>query len=341
MSQLSSPPLRLLAAEAGRLKHLYYHYMADRKFLATKKGRRIVYFCDAHDIKAYINPDRPHSLDGFRTEAERLARLNSDDDLKLRSDQIISGLLFEPDGVVGLFPSHGKQMDHEVAYQGDRLLRTQGDLLTRARAEIKRLDQTLKGKVLEAHRAASREQFEAAIKVVRDGAPALVALLQNELYSPAKRLEAVLENSSLVHLDALEWSDFGTQGRDRPADWAPSVDEVTKMRDRLAARPFRRNTDDSNWTDASALAYLERLNAELRKRTSGMTEVRLLSRAWTLLQAAIDLAEENNSPVLVRHPRLLLRAEVGQLDLAGQLTLDTALAIYHAQLTSLEKSREA
>ena len=42
-----------------------------------------------------------------------------------------------------------------------------------------------------------------------DGAPALVALLRNELDSPAKRLEAVLQDSCLAHLDALEWSDFG------------------------------------------------------------------------------------------------------------------------------------
>jgi hypothetical protein len=342
MSQRNSPPpLRILAAEASRLKHLYGNYVADRKFLADRKGGRIVYFCDAHDIMAYINPDAPHSLDGFRTEAERIATPNCHDDLKLRSDQIISGLLFEPDGIVGLFPSHGKQMDREVAYHGDRLLRNQSDLLKRARSEIERLGQTLKSQVLAADRAGSRERVEATFKFVRDGAPALVALLRNELGSSAKRLEAVLEDSCLAHLDALEWSDFGAQGKGRPADHAPSLTEVTEMQNRLSARPFRRNTYDSNWTDGSALAHLARLNAEVRSRTGGLTQVRLVSRAWTLLQAAIDLAEEDHSPMLVRHPRLLaLRAaEADQLDRAGRLTLDTALGIYRAHLASKRRKK--
>ena len=115
------------------------------------------------------------------------------------------------------------------------------------------------------------------------------------------------------------------------------------MQGRLAARQFRHNADDSNWTDASALAHLARLNAEVRNRTDGLTQVRLVSRAWTLLQAALDLAEEDRSPVLARHPRLLARAaaEVDQLDRAGRLTFDTALGIYRAHLASLEKAQEA
>jgi hypothetical protein len=57
MSQRNSPPpLRILAAEASRLKHLYGNYVADRKFLADRKGGRIVYFCDAHDIMALHQP---------------------------------------------------------------------------------------------------------------------------------------------------------------------------------------------------------------------------------------------------------------------------------------------
>ena len=115
------------------------------------------------------------------------------------------------------------------------------------------------------------------------------------------------------------------------------------MQGRLAARRFRHNTADSNWTDASPLAHLARLNAEVRNRTDGLTQVRLVSRAWTLLQAALDLAEEDRSPVLARHPRLLARAaaEVDQLDRAGRLTFDTALGIYRAHLASLEKAQEA
>ena len=70
-----SPPLRFLAAEAERLKHLYSYYAADREFLAGREGSRIVYFCDAHDLKAYLLTQTDQdSLDGFRTDAERVPR---------------------------------------------------------------------------------------------------------------------------------------------------------------------------------------------------------------------------------------------------------------------------
>ena len=37
MSRQDSPPLRFLAAEAERLKHLYSYYAADREFLAGQR----------------------------------------------------------------------------------------------------------------------------------------------------------------------------------------------------------------------------------------------------------------------------------------------------------------
>ena len=116
------------------------------------------------------------------------------------------------------------------------------------------------------------------------------------------------------------------------------------MQGRLAARQFRHNTDDfelDRCVAAGASGTLERGSPQPDRRVdAGPTSV---SGVWTLLQATLDLAEEDRSPALARHPRLLARAaaEEDQLDRAGRLTFDTALGIYRAHLASLEKAQEA
>ena len=340
MPPTASPNVRVLDLEAQRLSRLYEEYKSDSQFIRERKGR-IIYFCDAHDLQAYINPNAQGSLDGFRIEAERVAAPGQDDELRLRSDQILSGLLFEKGGTVGLLPSHGKQMDHQIAYHGEIFLRSSVNLLRKARVELEEIGRSLTSYIKAAENEGSDKIVEAAIRIVEDRAPTLVALLRNELDKPSKRLQAVLKESGLAHWDALSWSDLGVDdnAHDLPSDHAPTPQDVTGMQTRLEELSYRHNTDDSNWADGSALIHLERLNKAVRARSNNLIEVRLVSRAWTLLQAAIDLSSKHRTPMLVRHPRLLAlqAAEAKQLDMAGTLTLDTALRIYWGQIAQLAK----
>src|SRR5690349_1792207 len=95
-----------LLNEANLLRQLFRVYRADRVFLKADPRNRIVVFLDSNEVKAYVDPDAPNSLEGFFMRFEALKAPARRSEVALRHDQILNGLLFDPSQACGILTAH-------------------------------------------------------------------------------------------------------------------------------------------------------------------------------------------------------------------------------------------
>ena len=334
-----------LDREATLLQGLYRAYLSDREFLRRTPGARILAFVDSHEIKAYIDPDEPGSLTGFIMQLENeFGEDGYRTAVGLRHDQILSGLLFDPSRVCGILPSHAEEMDREVAFRFHRWFDTMLDLVEKAKDEIRRNSETARriSKVAESETPAGRKGLQRQIvKFFEDHAPAVTAILSDSLFTPHKRLEAILENSRVTLFGDIRWADFAVKPHVVPRllNLKPSIEQRQEVQKKLRAFEYRKNTVEANIVDAAALAHMALLRKELDLGGADHLRVVLVSRARTLLRAATDLAAKDGTELLVRHPRMLALAgrDVDKLDEATELALGTALDVWQGQIENHPK----
>src|SRR5215470_13183951 len=128
MRAVSTPTISELRHEARSLHRLLRSYLDDRAFIHETTPTRLLYFVDAHEIKSYIDPNSPDSLVGFVLKAEQAVHLGEAAAVfnlsgRLRSDQLLHELLFDPSRQVGILPSHAEEVDEEIAFREDNWLR--------------------------------------------------------------------------------------------------------------------------------------------------------------------------------------------------------------------------
>ena len=323
-----------LNREAILLQGLYKAYLSDRQFLSRTEGTRVLAFLDSHEVKAYIDPDAPGSLTGFNMHVETaFGEERRRTVVGLRHDQILNGLLFDPSRVCGILPSHAEEMDREVVFRFNRWVDTTFDLIENAKEEIQRHRRKAQQIFLLEERRALGPMI---VRFFQTHAPALTAVLSDNLSTPHRRLEAVLDNSRITLFEEIRWTVFGVKQHDadRLRTLRPTPAQLEDMQQRLRSFEYRKNTVEANHVDAAALAYMELLRGELDHSGYGHLRVVLVSRARTLLRAATDLATRRGGELLVRHPRMLALAgtDAGELDKATELALGTALNIWQGQV---------
>jgi len=329
-----------LAREANLMRNLYSAYIEDREFL-RKPGARVLIFLDAHEVKAYIDPDLQENLIGFMVEVER-AFGNAAERHKLvalRHDQILNGLLFNPELFVAMLPPHVEEMDREVAFRFDRAVNTALKTVVQAKQEIKaNLDLARRLAALaREHSPDQQDQVRATlVTFFQDHAPALTAVLSDRLNTSSKRLTEILDKSRLRLLTDIDWKALGVDERTaellRHAE--PDSEKRVELRRWLSDRGYRKNSIEANFVDAAAFAYILRIREILRN--AGVTSLRLVlaSRARSLLQAGFEYAKSNGLRPFVRHPRLLSPAagQAEMLDEASKIAVKTALAVWVSEL---------
>ena len=293
----------------------------------------------SHEVKAYIDPDAPGSLTGFNMHVETaFGEERRRTVVGLRHDQILNGLLFDPSRVCGILPSHAEEMDREVVFRFNRWVDTTFDLIENAKEEIQRHRRKAQQIFLLEERRALGPMI---VRFFQTHAPALTAVLSDNLSTPHRRLEAVLDNSRITLFLEIRWTDLGVKQHDadRLRTWRPTPAQLEDMQQRLRSFEYRKNTVEANHVDAAALAYMELLRGELDHSGYGHLRVVLVSRARTLLRAATDLATRRGGELLVRHPRMLALAgtDAGELDKATELALGTALDVWQGQVRNHPK----
>jgi hypothetical protein len=172
----------------------------------------------------------------------------------------------------------------------------------------------------------------------QEHAPVLTAILRNDLDSPQSRLQALLTSSRVMAQRKIRWADLGLPDGQQPfGEIAPSASEVDDVWIPLVKFRYRHNSARANVIDAAALAHVRRLQNEMEWRGHHHVRVLLVTRARTLLRAAIEMAGSRLDTVQVRHPRLLaLASKDGEKpDSTAGPTLDTALQVYRAHLATL------
>jgi hypothetical protein len=310
--------LRQLRSEARTIQHLLETYLEDWAFISGQPAQgTLLFFIDSHDLKAYIDPDRPEMLSGFMLEAERLNAREQppqfEGEIKLLSENILSRLLFDPGRQVGLLPSHGEEIDEEIAFHNRNKLRTRLALLSQA------------GQEAEALRAGARRFLapivndpgdeglrQQALDYFRRRAPALMALLRDDPASPLGRIDKLVEHSNLVPLSHIDWASLGfdLETCERLRSIRPSADLVDRWRRYLDGRKERRqNSYRSNRIDGEAIATIQQLNEALAALPGPRVAARLVSRAMTLVNATLDRKALERAQLdrveFLRHPRLV------------------------------------
>jgi hypothetical protein len=334
--QIRHPKITLFR-EAVLLERLYRAYRSDREFLRTTPNATMMIFLDAHEVKAFIDPDAPGILAGFIMNLELMAGdANRGVTVALRHDQILEGLLFNPSHVCGILPAHSEEMDREVAFRFNKWFDTVLKLVGQARREINEHREKAR-RLAQATQSIGNAELEVEfVRFFQTHAPALTAILRDDLGSSHRRLEAVMNDSKLTLFEDLPWEDFGVLPEDAEAlrSLRPTPDSVRTLRDGLRVFDYRQNTVDANFVDASALSHIQLLRSELSKRGIDHIRVVLVSRARTLLLAARDMAKETKSEIFVRHPRMLALTsrDAEKLDAAVNLTLGMALDVWQAQV---------
>jgi tetratricopeptide (TPR) repeat protein len=336
-----------LSREAVLLRELYKAYLSDRDFLRDRPDAKILVFLDSHEIKAYIDPDAPGSLAGFIMHLENeFGGTQRRTVVSLRHDQILNGMLFDPARVCGILPSHGEEMDREVAFRSHHWLDTVLKLVRQAQLEIRqnRTQAERFAAVVRNEKPENQSELEAdLVRFFQTHAPALTAILRDTLFSPHQRLQAILDDSRLTLFEDIRWADFGVPAEvaRRLQELEPSPEQTLQVRSRLSAFDYRKNTVEANLIDSAALAHMQLLREELDRGGAKHLRVVLVSRARTLLRAAADLAAQSHSELLVRHPRMLALTtrDAIKVDEAAKLTLGTALDVWQSQLRDHLKSK--
>ena len=337
-----------LNREAALLRDLSKAYLSDREFLRKRPDAKILVFLNSHEIKAYIDPDAPGSLTGFIMQLENaFGGPGRRTVVGLRHDQILNGMLFDPSRVCGILPSHGEEMDREVAFRSHHWLDTVLNLVRQAQQEIRTHRRQAERFAVVARNEKPEGQSEMQGDLVRffqTHAPALTAILRDSLFSPHKRLQAILDESRLTLFDDIRWTDFGVGAHlaQRLKNLQPSLEQTLEVRNKLGAFDYRQNTVEANLINSAALAHMELLRSELDRGGADHLRVVLVSRARTLLRAAADMAANSRSELLVRHPRMLALTtpDADKVDEAAKLTLGTALDVWQSQLRDHQKSAQ-
>lgn len=333
-----------LQREVDVLRDLFRMYWSDVGFLRERADGKILIFLDAHEIKAYCNPHQPGSLTGFMFDFETMDEKEAASrrsEIRLRHDQIMSGLLFNPAGGCSILPPHIEEMDREVAFQYSNIVSNATlALVNQAKRELKRNEKVAR-QLIPRFQAQSQGEHtnwhERLVEFFHRHAPALTTILADTLFTPQRRLTAILERSELVLFDDIDWAAFGVSEpvASELRSLEPDPAMVGEIRSRLSSLSYRHNTIEANHVDAAALAHIQLLNRVLEEKGPGNLRVVLVSRAHTLLRAACDIAEKDHSGRLpVRHPRMLALAskEAARLDEAAELTLRSALDVWHDEL---------
>jgi hypothetical protein len=326
-----------LLNEANLLRRLFRVYRADREFLKADSRNQIVMFLDSNEVTAYVDPDAPKSLEGFFLRFEALEAPARRSKVALRHDQILNGLLFDPRQACGILTSHTEEMEREVEFRHAKYLDRALDLVRLAGQEIRgNRERAIR------YATAARENPMLSgelIRFVQEHAPALIAILKESLTTAFKRMRAILNDSELTLFDEMPWTEFGVASELAKLlnGLEPTTDQVIDQRSKLRGFDFRQNTLKANYIDASALAQLKMLRTAFE--TAGVHHLRavLVTRAQTLLRAAIELARESNDALLVRHPRMLALSleHAATLGQAADLTLGTALDLWRNHLQAL------
>ena len=266
--------------------------------------------------------------------------------VSLRHDQILNGMLFDPARVCGILPSHGEEMDREVAFRSHHWLDTVLKLVRQAQLEIRqnRTQAERFAAVVRSEKAENQSELQAdLVRFFQSHAPALTAILRDTLFSPHQRLQAILDDSRLTLFEDIRWTDFGVPAEvaQRLRGLEPSPEQTLEVRSQLSAFDYRQNTVEANLIDSAALAHMQLLRGELDRGGAKHLRVVLVSRARTLLRAAADLAAQSRGELLVRHPRMLALTtrDAIKVDEAARLTLGTALDVWQSQLRDHLKSK--
>lgn len=316
-----------MAREARLLMNLLEQYVNDR--LNRKNGsRRLLYFIDAHEIKAYLNANGGDYLKGFMLEveqevAERDVPLHLDVEVRLKAERLLQWLLFDQRNRVILLPSHGDELNQELTYRAEKWATRQLGLIRAASEQLRRVRQRrFKSEMsrafietmianAEAGAPGSKEQL---LRFVSETAPALATVLWGAPDTAKERIEALGKFSNLVLLDDVQWETFGLD--------APLCERVRVLRANDAVsdqwmnhlRKERQNSFNSNRLDAQAIAYVSAFNGLMDEFGTGIQGV-LVTRALTLVGIGRDgnPLEGLNASQLIRHSRFLVTPEVVDL----------------------------
>jgi len=367
MGARHTPTVSELRHEARSLRHLLRSYLDDRSFIHKSQSARLLYFVDAHEIKSYIDPISPESLVGFILKAEQAVIKSSaaqfDLAIRLKSDQLLRELLFNPARQVGILPSHAEEVDEEIAFREHHWLSERLCLLDKARDEVRRLRDTMTPRRLLAFAAAEPNnptRKRAVVDFFMTAAPALMALLRPNADKPQARINALIDTSNLVRLGDLAWEEFGF---DRVTckqlrGVRPDRTDIERWRRYFEGRRERRkNSNRANRIDAEAVAFIQALNAKLNALPGPRVNARLVTRAMTLISGASDRDAVRKAGLreadFLRHSRLLALEDlpngrgakrgaheaVGRLDgQESEQTLIVALHTYQRQLKSLGRN---
>jgi hypothetical protein len=320
MGARPTPTISELRHEARSLHRLLRSYLDDRAFIRGPPPAQLLYFVDAHEIKSYIDPNSPDSLVGFVLKAEQAVHIEQaatefDLSIKLKSDQLLRELLFDPVRQVGILPSHAEEVDEEIAFREHNWLREKLYLLDKARDEVRRLRDAAITKRLLALAAAepgNPATKRAVVDFFMKAAPALMALLRPNADDPQARINALVETSNLVRLGDLAWEELGFDRATckRLRGIRPTPSEVERWRRYFRGRKQRRkNSNRANRIDAEAVAFIQALNAALDSLPGSRVNARLVTRAMTLISGASDRDAVQRSGLrdanFLRHTRLL------------------------------------
>jgi hypothetical protein len=346
VSSTSELSVRQLRTEARSLEYLLQSYIEDSEFGGDPKVGSILYFADAHEIKSFIDPNDDGNMSGFILNAERAVSLDASTlDLRLKNDLVLRQLFFEQGVQIGLLPSHGEEVNEEIAFKNLLTANMNIRLLDDAKDEWNRIrsrPETRRLLALASDETQDPEQRKQLVKLFRQAAPTLMALLRPILDNPQQRIKALIEKSALVRLPDLSWEAFGFDEAacKRLRSIRPSEEGLQYWRHYLSNKKERRhNSFRSNRIDGEALAYLQALNNELRSIAEPRVSARLVTRAMTLINAG-----RKAQPRLefLRHPRLLVLRPSAHPNPAADREAANALIIslqtYQAQLKSEENS---
>lgn len=307
-----------LVSEARLLVDLLAVHLDDRQ-RAKDRHKQLIYFIDAHELKAYLHANKADYLGGFVLDAERSQFNEPDLDalqsrIRLISEQMLQWLLFDYPGQVVLLPSHGEELDEEIAYQARLLLATQLGLIADARRQVeairkKTLSSGLLATYAEKAESGDAQSKQTLIKFLGESAPALTALLRLTPDTIEKRIQHLADHGNLVLLRDVDWSEFGFDPTVCDRIEALGLDHALaeKWRALLASR--RGNSYRANRLDAEAIAFLCSFNAVMKECRHESRAV-LVTRAMTLislLRAGKDQSGfRADAAGVVRHSRLLV-----------------------------------
>jgi hypothetical protein len=334
-----------LQREANILRDLIGRFRDDSNFLRGHLQARIVYFIDAHDLDSYIAPDKTDSLKGFLFEAEGGAtHPEVVAQAAFKSEQILERLLFNGTEPIGLLPSHGEEVQDNVAYYAARYQRETLDLILAAEQEYRRLNQNpiaraLLSGISKGTESTSKSLHEAS-SLLEQFAPALMTYLSKRPRNPRARIRALITDSRLVGLGEFAWERLGL---DEPVAQAlrslkPTEEQMFRWRRFLDASDARRErSNNANRIDAEALACMELASGQLRRAGHSHIRIVLVTRVMSLIRATRNLeglaAAGLSSDSFLRHPRMIfLPGADSKLSAEVINVLDVALNTFEKQL---------